>query len=217
METKRSAHAFVAHVPYVDRMELVCVGKGKGFGLDQAQIGELLVERALRGMNVVRLKGGDPFVFGRGTEEIDVATSAGLDVEIVPGVSSSLGAPALAGIPLTERGVAAGFTVVSGHRASDEYDWGAVYQSGLTLVVLMAASTAHYVARELLAAGASGELPVAFVHAAGTSQQMSVVNPLDDVARSGCPLPSPTVMVVGDVVHRHVGFPVTAPLVADAV
>jgi uroporphyrin-III C-methyltransferase len=185
--------------------ELICVGKGKGFGLGQARIGELLVERALSGMNVVRLKGGDPLVFGRGTEEIDAATDAGLEVEIVPGVSSSLGAPALAGIPLTERGVAGGFTVVSGHRASDEYDWAAVYQSGLTLVVLMAASTAQYVARDLLDVGASGEVPVAFIHAAGTSEQRSVSSRLADVAWDGCPLPSPTVMVVGEVARRHAG------------
>ncbi len=178
------------------------VGKGKGFGVTQDQIGALLVEHASKGHHVVRLKGGDPFVFGRGSEEAEVATAAGIPVEIVPGLSSALAGPALAGVPVTDRRVTAGFTVISGHRANDDdYDWAALARTEVTLVVLMAASTADKVAKQMLAAGRA-DVPVAFVHKAGSADQQVALRRLSEVAELGCPFGSPTVMVIGDVASQ---------------
>ncbi|WP_083915105.1 uroporphyrinogen-III C-methyltransferase [Ilumatobacter nonamiensis] len=180
--------------------ERIPVGKGKGFGATQDAICDLIVNRAASGRQVVRLKGGDPFVFGRGAEELDAIAAAGLEVEVVPGVSSALAAPALAGISLTDRRHSASFTVLTGHRAKDGHnDWEALASSGSTLVVLMAATTASDVAHDLIDAGRPADQPVAFVHAAGTDRQDRRTVALADVARDGCPFPSPTVMVVGEV------------------
>lgn len=129
------------------------VGKAKGWGISQDDINEILVHEARAGAHVVRLKGGDPFVFGRGSEECDALATAGIQCEVVPGVSSALAAPALFGVPLTHRGESASFTVLSGHRVADaDHDWSALARSGSTVVVLMAASTAGDVAARLIAA-----------------------------------------------------------------
>jgi uroporphyrin-III C-methyltransferase len=179
------------------------VGKGKGFGATQDDINALLVDHAADGSHVVRLKGGDPFVFGRGGEEVEACAAAGLTVEVVPGVSSALAAPALAGIAVTDRRAAASFTVVTGHRADDSGEatrWEALARSGDTIVVLMAATTASAVAHALLTGGRPSDEPVAFVHGAATADQDVVVSSLANTADEGCPLPSPTVMVIGPVV-----------------
>ncbi len=176
------------------------VGKAKGTGVTQAEINDMLVEHAAAGMHVVRLKGGDPFVFGRGCEEADAAIDAGIPVEIIPGLSSALAAPALAGISLTDRRLSSGFTVVSGHRAADDdYCWESLVTCSLTLVVLMAASTAGAVAARLLNAGMSPETPVAFIHGAGRSEESVARLELGAVEAQGCPFPSPTTMVIGSV------------------
>ncbi len=186
--------------------ERVPVGKSKGKGTTQEAINEILVSRATAGGHVVRLKGGDPFVFGRGGEEVTAVSNAGLTVEVVPGVSSALSAPALAGIPVTDRRAAGSFTVITGHHADQEaphatHDrWRALGASTDTIVVLMAASTAADVAGHLLAGGRSFDEPVAFVHRAGTPDQETVRTTLTSVAFVGCPFPSPTVMVIGPVV-----------------
>lgn len=178
--------------------ERIPVGKGKGFGVTQDQISALLIERCQGGNRVVRLKGGDPFVFGRGAEEVDALQAAGLDVEVVPGISSALGGPALAGISLTDRRHASSFTVVTGHTAErSAREWECLVRSDTTLVVLMAASTAASVAGSLVAGGASADEAVAFVHRAGRADQQVARRSLADVAREGCPFSSPTVMVVG--------------------
>ena len=178
--------------------ERVPVGKGKGFGATQAEINALLIDRAKTGSHVVRLKGGDPFVFGRGGEEVDAAAAAGLDVTVVPGVSSALGGPALAGIPVTDRRLASSFTVMTGHLADTHaHDLSALAASSSTLVVLMAASTARSLAKALIAAGKDGAEPVAFIHRAGSTDQADERMTLSEVAEVGCPFPSPTVMVVG--------------------
>lgn len=180
-----------------ERCECISVGKGKGFGVGQPEIGQMIIEQAQAQGHVVRLKGGDPYVFGRGAEELEVARMAGIPVEVVPGLSSSLAAPALVGIPITDRAISSGFTVISGHRAGDtDYDWQS-FSPELTLVVLMAATTAESIAERLLAAGHRGQTPVAFIHAAGTEHEKSDVRPLIGVSIHGCPFPSPTVMVIG--------------------
>ena len=180
--------------------ERIPVGKGKGFGASQDEINGLLIERATAGNHVVRLKGGDPFLFGRGGEEVDALAAAGIASAVVPGVSSALAAPALAGIPVTDRRCASSVTVMTGHLAdTGQQDLAAVHASGSTLVVLMAASTATSVAASLIAVGKSPTESVAFVHAAGTSDQADHRCTLAHVADAGCPFPSPTVMVVGPV------------------
>jgi uroporphyrin-III C-methyltransferase len=184
--------------------ELIPVGKCKGAGPAQHEINAVLVDRARRGLRVVRLKGGDPFLYGRGSEEIDALAAAGFDVEVVPGVSSAFAAPALAGIPVTERGVAASVALVSGHRMGDgdAYDWPALARGVDTIVVLMGATTARTVARELLAAGLPHTRPVAVIHAAGAPGQRCAHLTLAELAVVGCPFPSPTVIVIGPTAAR---------------
>ncbi|MET0909111.1 MAG: uroporphyrinogen-III C-methyltransferase [Ilumatobacteraceae bacterium] len=187
--------------------EIIDVGKCKGDGPVQADINAILVDRARRGMRVVRLKGGDPFVFGRGGEEIDALDAAGIAWDVVPGVSSALGAPALAGISVTERGVAAAVTVISGHRAdaATAYRWGALAQATDTLVVLMAASTSREIACGLIAAGVPSDVPVAACHRAGQPEAQNALLTLGGLADRGCPFPSPTVLVIGAVAaHQRV-------------
>ncbi len=195
--------------------ERIPVGKGKGFGTTQDEINALLVDKALAGNKVVRLKGGDPFIFGRGAEELEAVSAAGIEAVVVPGVSSALGGPALAGIPLTDRRLASSFTVISGHSAATSDPCiASLAASDSTLVVLMAASTADALSQRLLDAGRLASEPVAFIHAAGTDAQQVARRTLAEVADAGCPFPSPTVMVVGPVA-ASVGAPqpdVTAEL-----
>ncbi len=186
--------------------ERVPVGKAKGSGTTQEAINDVLISRAAAGSHVVRLKGGDPFVFGRGGEEVTSLGQAGIEVEVVPGISSSMAAPALAGIPVTDRRCAASFTVTTGHHA-DSSDpesterWRALAATADTIVVLMAATTASAVARHLERGGRPDHEPVAFVHKAGSADQETVRTTLGAAAQTGCPFPSPTVMVIGDVVE----------------
>ena len=187
------------------------VGKGKGFGVAQSEIEDLLVSHASQGSHVVRLKGGDPFVFGRGCEEIEAAHRHGIPVEVVPGLTSALVAPTRAGISVTDRRLSSGFTVISGHRASDDsYDWKALASLEMTLVVLMASGNADVVAQRLLDAGLDGRTGVSFVHAAGREDEQTIVRTLDEVSLSGCPFGSPAVMTIGEVVASHSDAPMLA-------
>ena len=153
---------------------------------------------------MVRLKGGDPFVYGRGGEEADALLTAGLEVEVVPGLTSAFAAPALAGIAVTERGGAASVAVISGHRAGpdDGYDYAALASAVDTIVVLMGATTARAIADELLVAGLRHDHPVAAVHRAGAIGEEHAVLTLGGLADHGCPFPSPTVLVIGGVAGR---------------
>lgn len=177
------------------------VGKGKGFGVPQSEIEELIVSHASAGSHVVRLKGGDPFVFGRGCEELRAAERRGIPVTVVPGLTSALAAPAAAGISVTDRALSSGFVTISGHRASEEhYDWQALARLDLTLVVLMASGTADMVAQRLIDAGMDCETGVSFVHGLGRDEQATAVRTLAEVVEAGCPFGSPTVMTIGAVV-----------------
>ena len=151
------------------------------------------------GARVVRLKGGDPFLFGRGMEEVRAARLAGIDVEVVPGVSSALAAPALGGIAVTERHVSAQVTVLSGHRADTDNDWATLARLDGTLVVLMAATSGARVAGALIAAGASPAVPVAAVVDASGSRQAVWRADLATLAARSEPLPGPCVLVIGAV------------------
>jgi uroporphyrin-III C-methyltransferase/precorrin-2 dehydrogenase/sirohydrochlorin ferrochelatase len=183
-----------------DDVEVIDAGKAAhAHTLTQEQINELLVERALDGKRVVRLKGGDPFVLGRGGEEAAACIAAGVDVEVVPGVTSAVAVPATAGIPVTHRGVAASFTVVSGH---GEIEPAALAAIPGTLVVLMGLARLETLARELVAHGRPATTPVAVIADGTTTTQRTVVGELGTIASavSESGIEPPAIVVVGDVV-----------------
>ncbi|TNH27317.1 uroporphyrinogen-III C-methyltransferase [Micromonospora orduensis] len=173
----------------------------------QEEINQILVDRALAGASVVRLKGGDPYVFGRGGEELLACASAGVPVTVVPGVTSSIAAPAAAGIPVTHRGVAHEFTVVSGHLAPDSpaslVRWDALAGLHGTLVILMGLKNLAAITATLIAHGRSPQTPAAVVQEATTGTQRVLRSTLDAVAADAltADLRPPAVVVVGDVVN----------------
>ncbi|WP_328419559.1 uroporphyrinogen-III C-methyltransferase [Micromonospora sp. NBC_00389] len=173
----------------------------------QEEINRILVDRALAGALVVRLKGGDPYVFGRGGEELLACTAAGVPVTVVPGVTSSIAAPAAAGIPVTHRAVAHEFTVVSGHLAPDSpaslVRWEALAGLRGTLVILMGLKNLGAITATLIAHGRSPQTPAAVVQEATTGAQRALRSTLGAVAADvlAADLRPPAVVVVGDVVH----------------
>ncbi|HKZ08953.1 MAG TPA: uroporphyrinogen-III C-methyltransferase [Methylomirabilota bacterium] len=196
--------ALLDEAPSAERID---VGKRPGaHTVSQAEIHAILVHHAGRGRFVVRLKGGDPFVFGRGGEEVQALAAAGIAVEVVPGVSAALAAPAAAGIPVTHRSLAASFAVVTGQEdettTRPPVDWAALAAAVNTLVVLMGSRALPGIARALIGAGRSPETPVALIHAATTPAQATVTATLAAfLDPDGAPaLPAPVVAVIGDVV-----------------
>jgi uroporphyrin-III C-methyltransferase/precorrin-2 dehydrogenase/sirohydrochlorin ferrochelatase len=189
----------------------------RGRSMAQEQINALLVEHALAGRRVVRLKGGDPFVFGRGMEEVEACLAAGVPVEVVPGITSAVAVPALAGIPVTHRGLTHEFVVVSGHlppgHPKSLVDWSAIARLRGTVVVLMGVDTAPAIAETLVAHGRAPETPVAIVSNGSTPAQRVVRTTLaglpGTVADGG--IRPPAVWVVGAVVTRDGLQDVTAP------
>jgi uroporphyrin-III C-methyltransferase len=182
--------------------ERIYVGKEPGrAATPQREIERLLVDRALDGAAVVRLKGGDPFVFGRGGEEMAACAAAGVACEVVPGVSAAVAAPAAAGIPVTHRSVARSFAVVTGSTAhDDEVDLSRVAGAD-TLVVLMAAGRLTRTCADLVAAGRRADEPAAIVQWAWTPEQRSVVGTLTDVPilAEAASIGPPATLIVGDV------------------
>lgn len=180
--------------------------------LPQEAINALLVAHAERGRRVVRLKGGDPFVFGRGGEEAEALAAAGIPFEIVPGVSSAVAVPAYAGIPLTHRGRSSSFAVVTGHddplKGRPAVNWARLATAVDTLVVLMAAKSLPRIVTALLAHGRSAETPVALVRWGTTEAQTTVVGTLDDIVARAAGLEPPVVAVIGDVValRQHLAW-----------
>lgn len=174
------------------------VGKVPGRpGPTQEDINRLLVELGSRCATVVRAKGGDPFVFGRGIEEVRACEAAGVAVEVVPGVTSALAAPLAAGISVTERGTSSGFCVVTAHQdpGSAALDWPAVVRTGLTIVVLMGARRAGEIRDRLLAGGLPPSTPAAVAVDATRPEQQVWRGELGDLGRS--PVASPAVLVIG--------------------
>jgi uroporphyrin-III C-methyltransferase len=182
--------------------ERIYVGKEPGrAAVPQREIERLLVDRALDGSTVVRLKGGDPFVFGRGGEEMAACAAAGVPCEVVPGVSAAVAAPAAAGIPVTHRGMARSFAVVTGSTAhDDEVDLSRVAGTD-TLVVLMAAGRLAQTCADLIAAGRPADEPAAIVQWAWTPEQRSVVGTLTDlpVLAHAANIGPPATLIVGEV------------------
>ena len=188
--------------------ERIFVGKAPGSqALSQPEINRTLIERAGRGLQVVRLKGGDPFVFGRGGEEAQALHLTGLPFEVVPGVSSAVAVPAYAGIPLTHRDVASSFAVVTGHERADRdepgVDWAAYGRQPDTLVVLMGRAELGAIAGRLIAAGRPASTPAALVAQGTLPRQRTVVTDLARIAAAAdaAGLQSPAVLVVGEVVR----------------
>ena len=169
-------------------------------GLDQDAVDALLVELG-RELEVVRLKGGDPFVFGRGGEEALALREAGIEIEVVPGVSSVAAVPAAAGIPVTHRGVADRVTIATAHAADDsEPDYESLAAAGGTLVLFMGLGRLEELARGLIAAGLAPTTPAAVVSRGTLPDQATVEAPLQDLPRRAANLPGPALAVVGDVV-----------------
>jgi len=183
----------------------VYVGKHAGqHCIAQEEINDALVDYARMGYAVVRLKGGDPFVFGRGGEEASVLAEAGVPFEIVPGVSSAIAVPAYAGIPLTHRGYASSFAVVSGHPAGNAksvVDWAKLARAVDTLVILMGVKNLPPIVADLLRGGASPETPAAAIRWGTTQAQESVIGTLDNIVERAARLKSPAVIVLGKVVE----------------
>ncbi|WP_347354637.1 uroporphyrinogen-III C-methyltransferase [Intrasporangium sp.] len=183
-----------------DSVEVIDVGKTPGHHpIPQERINEILVEQALLGRAVVRLKGGDPYVLGRGGEERLACEAAGVPVEVVPGVTSAVSVPAAAGIPVTHRGLARAFSVVTGHDEIPSLPTG----SDHTLVLLMGVGRLHETAALLVANGRERHTPVAVVERGWTPTQRTTVGTLDTIAvlAAARGVESPAVIVVGDVVR----------------
>ena len=184
--------------------ERISVGKSPGHAsMEQPDINALLIERGKGGETVVRLKGGDPFVFARGGEEAAALLAAGVPFEIVPGITSAVAVPAYAGVPVTHRGLATSFTVVTGHEdpwAASETDWDAVARLGLTggtIVVLMGVATRGAIADRLVHGGLAPDTPVAAVRWGTRAEQETVRTTLRDLGAAA--LEAPATIVVGPV------------------
>ena len=186
--------------------ELIDAGKrARDHHLSQWQTNELLVEKAKEGKLVVRLKGGDPFLFGRGAEEAEELRKAGAEVHVVPGVSSSISVPELAGIPVTHRDHASLVTFITGHekadRETDRIDWKSLVGGHGTLVIMMGLGNAGTISKELIAGGMSPDMPAAVISKGSTPDQKVVVTKVSDLesAIKENSIEPPGIIVVGEV------------------
>jgi uroporphyrin-III C-methyltransferase/precorrin-2 dehydrogenase/sirohydrochlorin ferrochelatase len=185
------------------RAQCFCVGKRAGrASVEQETIDKLMIRAARQGKRVVRLKGGDPFVFGRGAEEAIALALAGVAFEIVPGVTTAVAAPELAGIPVTHRGVASAFLVLSGH-TGDRLDetLRSVAANSVTIVVMMGLSARAEIASRLIAAGWLPETPAAIVCGAATQNEWTWTGVLKDLEAAAPPRGLAGVLVIGDVIR----------------
>lgn len=180
--------------------ECIDVGKKPGRPTPQELINSLLVHLGSQGLNVVRLKGGDPFVFGRGGEEAMALQDAHIPFTVVPGITSAIGVPAAAGIPVTHRNISPAFTVVTGHRESGgsaNINWESLAQVGGTIVVLMGVSERAEIARRLMAGGLSPDTPVAAVRWGTRAEQHTTRTTLAELGHTS--LRAPSTIVIGAV------------------
>lgn len=182
--------------------EIINVGKHQGEQESvQLEISELLIKYLEQGKSVVRLKGGDPLIFGRGAEEWQFVKEQGYAVEFVPGISSSIAVPGLCGIPLTSRDFSRGFAVLTGHACGDgKIEW-ANYAKVDTLVILMAVRNRASIAQELIKAGRNPEEPVAFIENGSCENERIVLSQLRFVAEGEPEVNAPAVLVIGEVVN----------------
>lgn len=175
--------------------------------VSQERINDLLIEHARAGKKVARLKGGDPFVFGRGFEEVQALAEAGIAAEVIPGVTSAVSVPASAGVPVTQRGIVHAFTVVSGHlppgHEKSLVDWAALAQSGATLSVIMGVRNAGAIADALLAGGLKAKTPVAIIENGTMEEERVFKTTLDLMGEktAEAPIVPPAVFVIGEVAN----------------
>ena len=180
----------------------------------QSFIHKLMIAEARRGERVVRLKGGDPFVFGRGGEECDALRAAGIEVSVISGLTAGIAGPASIGVPVTDRRHAQGVALVTGHarEGGTAPDWPALVRSGLTLVIYMGIARVAEIERALLDAGMAADMPAAVVSQACTPRQRHALCRLDTLARTvrEAALPSPSVLVFGRVLQGAEALPALA-------
>lgn len=184
----------------------ICVGKRAGaHSVPQQQINQLLVELAQQGKKVVRLKGGDPFIFGRGGEELEAAVAAGIPFQVVPGITAASGATAYAGIPLTHRDYAQSTTLITGHCRPDgtALDWPALALSKQTLAIYMGTVKAAEISQQLIQHGRSALTPVAVIGCGTRADQQVMIGTLQQLETLACQAPSPALVVIGEVVALH--------------
>ncbi|ELA9082947.1 uroporphyrinogen-III C-methyltransferase [Vibrio alginolyticus] len=183
---------------------LVCVGKRAGHhSVPQEKTNQLLVDFAKQGYKVVRIKGGDPFVFGRGGEELEVLADAGVRFQVVPGITAAAGATAYAGIPLTHRDYAQSTIFVTGHlkEESDEMDWSTLARGNQTLVIYMGLMKSHYIQNQLIKHGRSASTPIAIIERGTQIQQKVFTGELSQLSDLSKEAQSPSLIVVGEVVR----------------
>lgn len=197
---------------------LIYAGKQAGrHALPQAEINRLLVELGSEGLDVVRLKGGDPFIFGRGGEEMQELVAQGIACEVVPGVTAAAGMSAATGIPLTHRDHAQNVVLATGHLKDGtvSLDWECLARPRQTIVIYMGLGALEIICRELIAHGLPAATPGAVVHAATTPEQRIVTGPLDTLAERvrAAGLGTPSLIVIGTVVDLHPLLMREAPLV----
>lgn len=186
--------------------QTVCVGKSAaGVSVPQQEINRLLIEAAKAGNTVVRLKGGDPFIFGRGGEELQAAAEAGIPFQVVPGVTAAAGATAYAGIPLTHRDYAQSVTFITGHFGAENspLDWARLAQSGQTLAIYMGSLKAAEISAQLIANGRDRDTPVAVISRGTRADQHTRTGTLQQLENLAKDAPMPALLVVGEVVQLH--------------
>ncbi|NEQ40640.1 MAG: uroporphyrinogen-III C-methyltransferase [Okeania sp. SIO3I5] len=177
--------------------------------LEQTETTQLLIEKAKTHAVVVRLKGGDPFVFGRGGEEMEDLVQAGVPVEIVPGVTSGIAAPAYAGIPLTHRNYSSSVTFVTGHEAVGKYrpevNWQAIAQGSETIVVYMGVHNLQNIIKELIASGRLPETPIALIQWGTCREQKELIGTLENIVEQveATGFEAPAIAIIGNVVNLH--------------
>lgn len=190
--------------------ERIDAGKRRGrHSLIQAETTQLLIEKARHHAIVVRLKGGDPFVFGRGGEEMEDLVQAGIPVEVVPGITSGIAAPAYAGIPLTHRNYSSSVTFVTGHESVGKYrpavNWQAIAHSSETIVIYMGVHNLSHIAEQLRKAGLAADTPVALVRWGTRPDQEELIGTLDTIVQQveEAGFEAPAIAVIGSVVNLH--------------
>ena len=194
--------------------EIIAVGKRHGrHSMEQREITRLLIRRAREGHVVVRLKGGDSFVFGRGSEEVLALRENGIAYEVIPGVSSAIAVPEVLGIPVTHRGMAAAFTVVTGHGADGRaLDYAALARMPGTLIFLMGMHHIGEIARQLMAHGKAPRTPAAVLCRGMMDGERRIDGPLEHIAALAQDAPTPGILLVGEVAALHMEKTLQQPL-----
>jgi len=197
-------HQLLAHAP---QAKLIDVGKQPDHHpVPQTRINTILVKEARKGKTVVRLKGGDPFVFGRGGEEALALAKAGIPFEVVPGVTSAIAVPAYVGIPITQRGIACSVAFITSHCAGSkplDINWQALSQGVDTMVFMMGVHSLPLIVSSLLEAGCPSEKPIALIEQGTLPKQKAVTGTLADILEKAADIKSPAIIIIGEVVNLH--------------